>query len=207
MLGRISNAVVPDGALCQVSFVCLTSFPSMVLPCFFGEPHSTEILWFHYKNCITISSLCQENTSYLKIGSSLSCHSEHLCTSPPRSMQVCIWEVVLFFSFCLTAVKCSKELELSSSGPLSLPELLAEMEAALGSACFGAPSSVFHHIQSLGGRWWTRFFHLQAAFQQKEKCKGQMPSVPFSVAITKLTLLFFRSGHYLQEGYFIPDCQ
>lgn len=50
-------------------------------------------------------------------------------------------------------------------------------------------------------------FHLQAAFQQKEKCKGQRPSVLFFVAITKLTLLFFRHEHYLQEGYFTPDCQ
>lgn len=37
------------GDLHQMRFVCLTSFLPTVLPCSFGEPHSTEILWFHYK--------------------------------------------------------------------------------------------------------------------------------------------------------------
>lgn len=46
-----------SGDLHQMSFVCLTSFLSTVLPCFLGEPHSTEIQFFHYKILRTNSSL------------------------------------------------------------------------------------------------------------------------------------------------------
>lgn len=50
------------------------------------------------------------------------------------------------------------------------------------------------------GKW---FFHLQAAFQLKEKWRGQMLSFSLSVAITNMTLLlFFSSVHYFSRELF-----
>lgn len=92
---------------------------------------------------------------------------------------------------------------LSSSGFIHLLGLPAGTEAALGSAGFRAWPSCFLLTLRLraggAGRW---FFHLQAAFQLKEKWRGQMASFSLSVAITCTALLLWCSALCFSRSYF-----
>lgn len=106
VLGRISTPALQESSIRWALCAPLPVLPT-VLPCFFGEPHSPEILCFQNifpflaitKCFVTNSSPCQENNLLRESWRLLNCRSEYFCTAPHRSVEICVLRA-LFFVLC-----------------------------------------------------------------------------------------------------------